>query len=178
MNFRSFRNIFRKAQSPFPTERFGGIEDTPSSETIDELVDRIGDRICELCEYGDRLDKLSETQRVYYLKQMLEVEVCNGGFDQFYFNSAGDHAHETVLALLKIGAVETAKTVQSANAQFPGQQVPRDRVERWKVMETIRGNAAALWSSLGDQFYLQWGDLTDLTTAFIQKNFEDFLKGL
>src|SRR4051812_7921032 len=57
----------------------------------------------------------------------LEAEVNNGGFDQFFFNSAGDQTARTIGALEFIGAKHTAAIVRAAAAKFPGGMPPADR---------------------------------------------------
>ena len=69
---------------------------------------------------------------------MLEAEVNNGGFDQYYFNSAGDMAVQTVEALEAIGAPNTASLLRAANEEFPGAMPPIDRSERQQVLDGIR----------------------------------------
>ena len=48
--------------------------------------------------------RLSEPEQVFICVWSLEGEVNNGGLDQFYFNSSGDHAITTPDALESIGA--------------------------------------------------------------------------
>ena len=54
------------------------------------------------------------------LIETLEGEVNNGGFDQFFYNSAGNNTADTILALQAIGAARTADIVKRAAAMFPG----------------------------------------------------------
>jgi hypothetical protein len=71
---------------------------------IIELDNFIGD----LCEYGDELGQFSDPQKLFYFNQNLESEINNGGFSQYFYNSSGDNAHETILSLNSIGAAWTA----------------------------------------------------------------------
>jgi hypothetical protein len=64
----------------------------------------------------------------------LEAELNNGGFDQFFFNSAGDRTAETIAALEAIGASHTAGIVRKAAARFPGGMPPADRDERQALL--------------------------------------------
>jgi hypothetical protein len=50
----------------------------------------------------------------------LEAEGNNGGFDQFFYNSAGDNTAETIRALETIGAVTVSDILKRAAAKFPG----------------------------------------------------------
>lgn len=68
------------------------------------------------------------------LVEALEAEVSNGGFDQFFFNSAGDRTRETIEALGAIGAQHTASIVRRAAAKFPGGLPPEDRFRRQRLL--------------------------------------------
>nr|WP_315494720.1 DMP19 family protein [uncultured Rhodoferax sp.] len=82
---------------------------------------------------------------------MLETEVNNGGFYQYYFNSAGNLALQTVETLKAIGASNTASLLSAANAEFPGALPPVDRTERQEALDQIR--EAARFASLEEEFY-------------------------
>ncbi len=68
------------------------------------------------------------------LIEALEAEINNGGFDQFFFNSAGDRTKETIDALNAIGAAHTAAIVRAAAGKFPGGLPPQDRDERQALL--------------------------------------------
>ena len=64
----------------------------------------------------------------------LEAEVNNGGFHQFFYNSAGDDTAETIQALQAIGAARTAEIVKRAAAKFPGGMPPKERFARQDIL--------------------------------------------
>jgi hypothetical protein len=78
-----------------------------------KISDRVFDRYFKL-----GYDKLSPPEKVFVCVWDLEAQVNNGGFHQYYFNSSGDHALDTVDALAAIGAKYTAGLVKQANALF------------------------------------------------------------
>lgn len=61
---------------------------------------------------------LAPAERVIFCLTGLERELNNGGFEQFYGNSAGDHAADTPAALRAMGAIQVATLVEQANALF------------------------------------------------------------
>ena len=69
----------------------------------------------------------------------LEAEVNTGGFDAYFFNSAGDRAGDVIVALTKIGATRTAGIVRRACARFPGGMPP---VERFSRQELLLGSVS------------------------------------
>lgn len=83
------------------------------------------------------MSKLTEPQKVFLFIENLEREVNNGGFNQFYYNSSGDYAHETFNALRTIGANKMSGIVNKANSVWPNQTVPKDRTERQNIQEII-----------------------------------------
>ncbi len=90
-------------------------------------VIEIDNSICKLCIWGDELDKLTEPQKKFYYNQEFEREISNGGFNQYFNNSSGDFAHETILSLKLIGADKTADILQNAINEFPNKILQKDR---------------------------------------------------
>lgn len=128
--------------------------------------------ILQLCEYGDRLGDLSAPQRVFYLNQSLEREVNNGGFHQFFFNSSGDNAGETIGSLEAIGAEKTAELLRQAMMVFPDGKVPRDPDERQVLM--VENISAGAFSELDEMFFAYEDPLTDLNFEWVRKNAAEF----
>lgn len=91
-----------------------------ASDDLDDSIIQLGSYINELCAHGDKLENLSGPQQIFYFNQNLEMEINNGGFNQYFFNSYGDFAHETVLSLKAINANKMAGILQLAINQFPG----------------------------------------------------------
>lgn len=128
--------------------------------------------VSQICDHGGRIENLTASQRVFYLNQSLEREVNNGGFHQFFFNSSGDHADETVGALDSIGALRTAELLREAISQFPAGKVPRDPDERQVLMVDSLSNGA--FEDLDEKFYAYEDPLTDLNFEWIRKNVGEF----
>ena len=79
-------------------------------------------------QYGEDMSALSEAERIFYITQTLEMEVNNGGFSQFFYNSSGNFSNELVGAFTAIGANATAAICQKAISAF-GRDIPVDRDE-------------------------------------------------
>ncbi len=80
--------------------------------------------------------EMTEPQKLFNYNQDLEREVNNRGFSQYFLNSSGDNAHETVLSLKAIGADKTADLLQKAIDQFPSKTVSKDR-ETLHIVSTL-----------------------------------------
>jgi hypothetical protein len=119
-------------------------------------------------------ETLSQPERVFLCVWDLEDEVNNGGFDQYYFNSAGDHALDTVRALETIGAKRTAELVKTMNNLFGPAGPSPDRFKRQDQLSGLRSSTAKQMNDANNRFYKYEDNLEELLTAFVSKNREAF----
>jgi len=109
-------------------------------------------------------------EEVKILIDNLEMEINNGGFDQFYFNSAGDYASATVEALKAIEAIHTSKIVQSSIDKFPNGLVPKDRNKRQNILIKISPDSE-LFESQDEEFYEYQDDLANLLKIYTKTGY-------
>lgn len=98
---------------------------------------------------------------------LLEAEVNNGGFDQYYFNSRGVLAEATVRALNEIGATETASLLEAANKDVSPLPLPGDREARSEKLQEV-----AAWSrfaALEAEYYEQREDRIALLASYLRR---------
>ncbi len=95
----------------------------------------------------------------------LEGEVNNGGFHQYFYNSAGDRTAETIQALEIIGAFAMAEIVKRAAQKFPYGMPPKNRFERQDALLEADPNAAA-FRALDEEFYQYPDNLATLVTKY------------
>ncbi|MEM7755976.1 MAG: DUF4375 domain-containing protein [Planctomycetota bacterium] len=69
--------------------------------------------------------------------QWCDSEVCNGGFDQFFFNGTGVLAPEAEAGFRTVGRPDLADLLQDAMAELGGHEYPRDRATRQAVLEAV-----------------------------------------
>lgn len=98
----------------------------------------------------------------------LEAEVNNGGFDRYYFNSAGDLALSTVTALKSIGAARAARILEAANAAFPDALPPGDRVKRQDALDEYVDRSH--FEPLDAEFYTYPDDLLSLLASYLRRH--------
>ena len=149
------------------------LDDILKSEDVNGSIIELDNFIGELCGYGDDFSKLTDPQKLFYLNQNLEREINNGGFNQYFCNSSGDNAHETILSLKAIGAGKTAEILQKAIDQFPKKFVPKDRDERTEIVEQIEDTANEVWEELDERFFEYEDDLNTLNIEYVKK-YKDF----
>lgn len=91
-----------------------------------------------LAKYFDRgVSALTELEAVAVGVWLLDAQVNNGGFDQYYFNTGGKLARATVNALRQIGARETASLLEAANADIGKLPLPEDHDGRMKALDAV-----------------------------------------
>ncbi|XLZ71002.1 DUF4375 domain-containing protein [Massilia sp. SR12] len=76
----------------------------------------------------------------------LEVEINNGGFDQYFYNAAGGDAQIALEALGQIGAHHTAAILQGAMAKFPDGAPAIERAARQAQLAEISPESDAFES--------------------------------
>jgi hypothetical protein len=104
--------------------------------------------------------------KIVELIKTLEDEVNNGGFDQFFYNSAGDNTAEIIRALETIGAGSMADIVKRAAAKFPGGMPPKDRFRRQDILLEIFPERDA-FEEMDGEFYEYPDDLADLLQKYV-----------
>ena len=138
---------------------------TPSEQLLFSLQADIVNREVS-CGYAS----LSSAERVFYCVWMLEAEVNNGGFEQFFGNTAGDIAEDVPAALRAIGAGHTAVLVEQANAVFGPAGPPADWDAREDLIAEFDDATRERLDELDQAFYEYRDNLSELLTAYMKAN--------
>jgi hypothetical protein len=118
---------------------------------------------------GTNFVELGEVDRILLTVWGLEGEVNNGGFNQYYFNSAGDQAFFAADALRAIGALQMAEIVTRANAVFGPSGLPRDRERRQdELLRVAPDDSPDPWDQLDRAFYEYPDDIGALLSDFLE----------
>ena len=115
------------------------------------------------------LDSLSEAEKVVASVFALDVEVNNGGFDQFFVNSSGDLAFFVPQALRIIGAPNSATIAEKANAIFGELGPSSDSIVRGNVLQSFGEKYDEYLEALDSKFYEYPHDLYALLTQYLLK---------
>ncbi|MFO0899102.1 MAG: DUF4375 domain-containing protein [Pirellulales bacterium] len=105
--------------------------------SCDEKAQRVG------------LAGLTEAERVVVLVSRANFEVELGGLSSFFYNSAGNHAAETVPALEAVGATKAAAALRTAMDKFPGGCPPADRELRYPGWQQVSDSLESLTTAFG-----------------------------
>jgi alpha-amylase/alpha-mannosidase (GH57 family) len=118
----------------------------------------------------DNFSNLTAAEKVFLFIDMLEGQVNNGGFDQFFNNSSGDYTYEALNAYKEIGADKTVEIVSKAIGHFPVLPVPKDTGVRRKIMGNLDNQVSIHWGKLDDEFYKYEDDIVGLLVDYLKKN--------
>ncbi|ABV35331.1 hypothetical protein Ssed_0720 [Shewanella sediminis HAW-EB3] len=116
-------------------------------------------------------DGIREPERVLATIWSVEAEVNNGGFDQLFYNSAGDVAFYAAKALQSIGAYEMAAISQRALDLFGENGPPKDRDVRVEKLEKISEVNEEYLNQLDYDFTEYPDDIIELLSIYVQSNF-------
>ncbi len=113
--------------------------------------------------------------RATYLTWIVEAEVHNGGFNQYYFNTDGKFASEAVEAFEYFGAPEHAALMREANTVRASEEIEMAEFKK-------QGSSQAFSESyehtklgvLDDRFYKLTENLSQLCVARIRQMPEQF----
>ncbi len=149
------------------------IESLVNEMKINSFIIKMFDKICNKCEDGDDMNQLNEYERAFYINQILEMEVNNGGFFQFFYNSSGNFANEIINTVSKIKAFEFVEICKKALEFFDG-EVPTDIEERRDFLDELDNEE--IFDHLDSAFYAfeDNNDLNQLNYNFIQDNIDKF----
>ncbi len=139
-----------------------------------ESILKIQELLWKKTELFEDFENLNEAEKTFLYVEILEAEINNGGFDQFFFNSSGDYANETLEALKRIGATKTAKIVEEAYSYFPENPIPKNNEKRREILENIDEQTSEKWTQLEDKFYLYEENIGGLVLDYVRKNINEF----
>jgi hypothetical protein len=118
--------------------------------------------------------QLTPAERVVLCLDGLEREVNNGGFAQFFENSAGDHAMDTIEALKTLGASQMAAMVSDAVSVFPENRPASDRDRRQEQLARLDPQARARLDELDSAFYKYPENLAALERKYVRAHQDQF----
>ena len=155
---------------PSPDERFRKL--TP--ELLASLsADEIGDAVVQHVHlraagtWGQEarvIRALPPGVRAVYATWLVDAEVNNGGFNQYFFNSSGQYAGDALDGYELLGAEEYAAVMRAAIVTF---EIDRERLEPYYAAHTLEsfsesyrhttlGEIDQRYYALGDRIYYAW----------------------
>lgn len=176
----SFFGCEKKAETkiakPLFTEEI--IDKTADSELLEKVWDNISSKLSKNYEKEyESVLKLSKSEQAIYIIWVLEGEINNGGFNQYYFNSSGEFADLAPDALKLVKANKFAELVNKANMLY--------KKEHKNITKNQDGTLEGFGKSyddnplneLDDEFYdlYKTEKLEDLQIEYIRQHKSEFI---
>lgn len=113
-----------------------------------------------------RRDHLSDLERRIDAMRWVENEVCNGGWTQYFFNSAGAHWRDALAGFEEVGDTHRADILREAVATFPTEPAAaRDlRMQQLAELETDNEDA---FDNLDSRYFKQRIDIDVILTRYM-----------
>ena len=122
------------------------------------------------------IDGLPPAFRGFYATWMLEADVSNGGFNQYFWNPYGYWAEDAIAAFYEYGADEHAEVSKKAVAMFLADQ---DTHREFRELGTLEAFSESYkHTDLGDvddEFYGIRSDLSAMRIRYVRGNPEKFI---
>lgn len=147
----------------------------------DELLQMIFDNLTT--KLPDNYEKEYETvmtwnksRQAIYLIWLLEAEVNNGGYNQFYFNSSGQFYKELPAALKLVSANKFADLTERANKIYETENIEITKHQDGTIEGFSKSYEDNPLNELDDEFYelYQNENLHYIQVNYIRKNKNDF----
>ncbi|WP_299059961.1 DUF4375 domain-containing protein [uncultured Polaribacter sp.] len=138
-----------------------------------EKITRIGEIIGKKIPEKDNFTNLNTFEKNFIYIDILEQNVTEGGFIQFFFNTSGQFTHEIFQAYLAIKAEKTIDILTKAIFLFPEIPVPKNLNIRRKILMQKEANID-LWDTLDTEFEKYEDDIIQLTLNYVAENIIHF----
>ncbi len=122
------------------------------------------------------LGELTPGQRAILGAWILEAEVPNGGFAQFFSNSSGAFAPAILEGLERLGALQHRDLLKKACALFPDGTPPRSRELRNEIFDDDPDLLQVLWDRLSASYYAS-PSLGSICARHIRSHLAEFFRG-
>lgn len=118
-------------------------------------------------------EPLTDLEKFVLIANGLEMEVNNGGFHQYFFNSTANEWDTMLEGMRKAGDEEGAKRFETVLARFPGGRPSKSRAERWTQLDSFGEAQLELFDADTDTFYKapfpDWEKIWAYITAHIDQ---------
>jgi hypothetical protein len=120
------------------------------------LFEYIFEKLSDKSDFGSDLSSLNDKEKVFMSMALLEQEVNNGGFDQYFFNLEGKYNDILVSSAEAIKAYDIAEICKKALAVYA------EHSEQEDVIEEL--------SEYNDAFYKSNDPISELCAKYAKEN--------
>ena len=151
-------------------------------EQEDRIIQyHIFNALCEKSNYGEDLSKLNDYEKVFLVMDELEMEVNNGGFDQFFDNTDGHYNDILVSSAEAIKAYDIAKICRKALAIYAKNVDAESVIEKRAYHDSMEYMQIYKYDPIfpdlnkcDDAFYASEDSITGLSVQYAKENKEQF----
>jgi hypothetical protein len=136
-----------------------------------EKIIRIGEIIGKKIKKRDNFEELNEFEKTFIFIDIFENHTTDGGFETFFWNTAGQFSHEILEAYEKIGAKNTATIMYDSFLLFGEIPIPKNTDVRREILSKINPNS---WINLDEKYYNCDDNIVLLVLDFIKNNTKYF----
>ena len=136
-----------------------------------EKIIRIGEIIGKKIKKRDNFEELNEFEKTFIFIDIFENHTTEGGFETFFWNTAGQFSHEILEAYEKIGAKNTASIMYDSFLLFGEIPIPKNTDVRREILSKINPNS---WINLDEKYYNCDDNIVLLVLDFIKNNTKFF----
>lgn len=154
------------------------INETPDNELVNVVFDNLSANLPydSEKEYKAVLS-WNASRRTVYLIRILESEVSNGGFNQFYFNQGKQFKDLLPNALERVGAAKFSELVKKANDVYEQEKEQITKHQDGSLAGFVKSYEDNPLNEFDDKFTGLYSDenLQELQVNFIRNNRLDFI---
>ncbi|MFA6211070.1 MAG: DUF4375 domain-containing protein [Candidatus Obscuribacterales bacterium] len=145
-----FSKVSRRKRLPKPVLLTIGdalLQDDPDQSLWIAMVDLV------FASEGEPiLENLSQPCQVLYLIELVEREVNNGGFEQFFHNAGGNFTAEARVAIKELKLAKLLSLLNEACSHFPDGVVPKDQYLRKTLLCEALEKNENVFSEIDDKY--------------------------
>tara|TARA_B100000795_G_C22789516_1_gene436224 strand:+ start:1173 stop:1628 length:456 start_codon:yes stop_codon:yes gene_type:complete len=132
-----------------------------------EKITRIGEIIGKKIDKRDNFNDINKFEKTFIYIDIFENHATEGGFKNFFWNSAGQFAHEILEAYETIGATNTATIIYNSFLLFEEIPIPKNIDARRTIITKLKPET---WDNLDKEFYNNKDNIMLLVIEFVKKN--------
>jgi YD repeat-containing protein len=148
-----------------------------TSDTPLEVYNTMLDRI-DYDREAEELARMTPGQRAVYALNATTDEINNGGFSQYYWNTAGNLSAEAIDGARLVAAKPYEQLLRSGEALFPDGRIPAERTRRQELVDSGEVPEGKL-NALNERWFEaeERKPLDDYLAAYIREHPDEFFRG-
>lgn len=169
----------------WPDERFRQLtRDVLDAIADDELADAIVQHVVlraidEVVDRATIVRAMPSGIRAIYTTWLVDAEVCNGGFNQLFWNPSGEFAGDALAGYELMGAEEYAEVMRGALAIWETERGPLARFHAEGTLEAFSASCAHTTLGEADTRYYALDDaIRDVWPRFARARPELFVRSV